>query len=177
MEKLLLQARKLTRAEAPSSGDLDKNSALALTEQLLVDARDETGTLWLKSEYGEPALEQWRSEWRFGSPQIGEGKGRPSIRPGDLVFICAETRDCYAVVEVTSYPEFLPADYRAERGDEAHRWPWVSRTTPRFVPDGLLELKAHELVRSTGGLQNGHIKLKFDQFTNDVRSLVRLMTD
>jgi hypothetical protein len=173
LEKLLLQARQLTQAEAPASGDLDKDSALALMEQLLVDARDETRTLWLKSEYGEPALEQWRSEWYFGSP----AKGRPSIKPRDLVFICAQTRDCYAVVEVMSDPEFLPDDYRAERGEEADRWPWVSRTKPRFVPDALLELKAHELVRSTGGLQNGHIKLKFDQFTNGVRSLARLVTD
>lgn len=177
LEKLRSQARKLTRADAAASGDLDKDSALAHVEQLLVDARDETRTLWLKSEYGEPALEQWRSEWFFGSPQKGEGKGRPSIKPGDLVFICAETRDCYAVVEVTSYPEFLPDDYRSERGEEADRWPWVTRTTPRFVPDELLELKAHELVRSTGGLQNGHIRLKFDQFTNGVRSLARLVTD
>ncbi|WP_437773531.1 hypothetical protein [Arthrobacter sp. KNU40] len=173
LEKLLLQARQLTRSEAPAAVDLDKDSALALAEQLLIDARDETRTLWLKSEYGEPALDQWRSEWYFGSP----AKGRPSIKPRDLVFICAQTRDCYAVVEVTSDPEYLPDDYRAERGEEADRWPWVSRTTPRFVPDQLLELKAHELVRSTGGLQNGHIKLKFDQFTNGVRSLARLMTD
>jgi hypothetical protein len=173
LERLLVQARQLTQTEAPASGDLDKDSALALVEQLLVDARDETRTLWLKSEYGEPALDQWRSEWYFGSP----AKGRPSIKPRDLVFICAQTRDCYAVVEVTSDPVFLPDDYRAERGEEADRWPWVSRTTPRFVPDELLELKAHELVRSTGGLQNGHMKLKFDQFTNGVRSLARLVTD
>lgn len=173
LEKLLLQARHLTQAEAPASGELDKDSALAHVEQLLVDARDESRTLWLKSEYGEPALDQWRNEWYFGSP----AKGRPSIKPRDLVVICAQTRDCYAVVEVTSEPIFLPDDYRAERGEEADRWPWVSRTIPRFVPDELLELKAHELVRSTGGLQNGHIKLKFDQFTNGVRSLARLVTD
>ncbi|MGN7149297.1 hypothetical protein ACTHQ6_09935 [Arthrobacter sp. SAFR-179] len=79
-------------------------------------------------------------------------------------------------MEVTSEPLLLPDDYRAERGEEADRWPWVSRTSPRFVPDELLELKANELVRSTGGLHNGHIKLKFDQFTNGVRSLARLVT-
>ncbi|WP_222612638.1 hypothetical protein [Arthrobacter sp. PM3] len=173
LEKLLLQARQLSEANSPASGSLDKDSARALVEQLLVDARDETRTLWLKSEYGEPALDQWRGEWYFGSP----AKGRPSIRPRDLVVICAQTRDCYAVVEVTSEPIFLPDDYCAERGEEADRWPWVSRTIPRFVPDELLELKAHELVRSTGGLQNGHIKLKFDQFTFGVRSLARLVTD
>lgn len=67
-EKLLLQARQLTQTEAPASAGLDKDSARALVEQLLVDARDETRTLWLKSEYGEPALDQWRSEWVFRKP-------------------------------------------------------------------------------------------------------------
>lgn len=173
LEKLLIQAQQLTRADASASDNLDNESALVLVEQLLLDARDKNRTLWLKSEYGEPALDQWRRDWFFGSP----AKGRPSIKTGDLVVICAQTRDCYAVVEVTSEAELLPDDYRQERGDEAARWPWVSRTRPRFVPDKLLELKAHELVRSTGGLQNGHIRLRFDQFTNAVRSLARLVTD
>lgn len=173
LEKLLIQAQQLTRADVSASDDLDSESALVLVEQLLLDARDKNRTLWLKSEYGEPALDQWRRDWFFGSP----AKGRPSIKTGDLVVICAQTRDCYAVVEVTSEAELLPDDYREERGDEADRWPWVSRTKPRFVPDELLELKAHELVRSTGGLQNGHMRLRFDQFTNAVRSLARLVTD
>lgn len=173
LEKLLVQARQLTVVDKPASDELDSESGLALVEQLLLDARDEDRTLWLKSEYGEPALDQWRNEWFFGSP----AKGRPSIKTGDLVVISAQTRDCYAVVEVTSEPLYIPEDYRKERGEEADRWPWVSRTKPRFVPGELLELKAHELVRSTGGLQNGHIKLKFDQFTYAVRSLARLVTD
>jgi hypothetical protein len=171
LEKLRAQARHLTNASTSASNDLDNESALALVEQLLVDARDEKRTLWMKSEYGEPALDQWRREWWFGSP----AKGRPSIKQGDLVLICAQqTHDCYAVVEVTSLPEFLPDDYREARGDESNRWPWVNRTTPRFVPDRLLGLKARELVASTGGLQNGHIKLKFDEFTAGVRALARL---
>lgn len=62
-------------------------------------------------------------------------------------------------------------------GEEADRWPWVRRITPRFVPDELLELKAHELGRNTGGLQNGRIRLKFDQFTIGVSSLARIVTD
>ncbi|SCZ56681.1 hypothetical protein SAMN02799638_01929 [Arthrobacter sp. UNCCL28] len=173
LHKLTQQARQLTVVDQPGTDGLDSDSGLALVEQLLVDARDRDRTLWLKSEYGEPALDQWRQNWFFGSP----AKGRPSIKEGDLVLISAQTRDCYAVVEVTSEPLYIPDDYREERGDEADRWPWVSRTKPRFVPDGLLELKAHELVRSTGGLQNGHIRLKFDQFTYAVRSLARLVTD
>ncbi|MGP4032822.1 hypothetical protein [Pseudarthrobacter sp. 1C304] len=173
VEKLLIQAQQLTRADASASDDLDSESALVLVEQLLLDARDTSRTLWLKSEYGAPALDPWRRDWFFGRP----AKGRPSIKTGDLVVICAQTRDCYAVVEVTSEAELLPDDYREARGDEADRCPWVSRTVPRFVPDELLELKAHELVRSTGGLQNGHMRLRFDQFTNTVRSLARLVTE
>lgn len=175
LKELHAQAQQLTRAVKPPSDGMDSVSGLALVEQLLLDARDGERSLWMKSEYGAPALDQWRSEWFFGSPQKGEGKGRPRIRPGDLVLICAQTRDCYAVVEVTSEPERLPKDYVEERGDEADRWPWVSRTKPRFVPDKLLELKASELVRSTGGLQNGHIRLSFEQFTCAVRSLARLI--
>lgn len=38
---------------------------LVLVEQLLLDARDKNRTLWLKSEYGGPALDQWRSMWFF----------------------------------------------------------------------------------------------------------------
>jgi len=177
LDSLMLQARQLTVVDKLAAEGLDSESGLALVEQLLVDARDADRTLWLKSEYGEPALDQWRKDWYFGSPKKGEGKGRPSIKEGDLVVISAQTRDCYAVVEVTSEPLFIPDDYRAERGEEADRWPWVSRTKPRFVPDELLELKAYELVRSTGGLQNGHIRLRFDQFTYAVRSLARLITD
>lgn len=173
LDKLTQQARQLTVVDQPITDGLDSDSGLASVEQLLVDARDRDRTLWLKSEYGEPALDQWRRNWFFGSP----AKGRPSIKEGDLVLISAQTRECYAVVEVTSEPLYIPDDYREERGDEADRWPWVSRTKPRFVPDGLLELKAHELVRSTGGLQNGHIRLKFDQFTYAVRSLARLVTE
>lgn len=167
-------ARGLTQAVRSSSSRPDSVSGPASVEQLLLDARDGDRALWMKSEYGDPDLNQWRGEWYFGSPQKGKGKGRPRISPGDLVLICAQTKDCYAVVEVTSAPEYLPRDYAVERGQEADRWPWVSRTKPRFVPDEVVELKASELVRSTRGLQNGHIKLRFEQFTYAVRSLGRL---
>ncbi|KUM35212.1 hypothetical protein [Arthrobacter sp. EpRS71] len=178
LQKLSIRARRLNQSPPHGSGELDAESALAQVEQLLLDARDGTRKLWLKGEYGKPALEQWRGDWLFGSPRMGNGRGegRPSIKPRDLVIICAETRDCYAVVEVTSDPEKLPADYCELRGDEALRWPWVSRTKPRFVPDRVLKLKARELVASTGGLQNGHMKLEFDEFTAGVRALARLLS-
>lgn len=75
---------RLASCQTPASGDLDKNSALALVEQLLVDVRDETWTLWLKSEYSGQALDPWRSEWYFGSP----AKGGLSIKPGERVYLC-----------------------------------------------------------------------------------------
>lgn len=175
LKKLHVQAQQQPRTAIPSSDDMDSVSALALVEQLLLDARDCERSLWLKSEYGAPALDKWRSEWFFGNPPQGNGTGRPSIKPGDLVLIRAQTGDCYAVVEVTSKVEDLPEDYVEDRGHEANRWPWVNRTKPRFVPHELLELKANELVRSTRGLQNGYIRLSFEQFTNAVRSLARLI--
>jgi len=177
LQALSIHARRLTTVPSTASGAVDSGSALAMVEHLLADARDETRKLWLKGEYGAPALEQWREEYLFGSPRMGNGKGegKPSIKPRDLVIICAETRDCYAVVEVTSYPEKLPADYCKLRGEQALRWPWVSRTKPRFVPHRVLELRAHELRASTGGLQNGHIELEFDEFTAGVRALSRLV--
>ncbi|NMR32373.1 phospholipase D-like domain-containing protein [Crystallibacter degradans] len=178
LKELHAQARQLTRAAIPSADGIGGVSGLALVEQLLLDARDRERSLWLKSEYGVPALDKWRSEWFFGNPPQGpDRKWPPTIKPGDLVLIRAQTGDCYAVVEVTSRPEDRPKDYVEERGHEANRWPWVNRTKPRFVPHELLELKANELVRSTGGLQNGYIRLSFEQFTDAVRSLARLMPD
>jgi hypothetical protein len=124
----------------------------------------------LTSEYGAPALDQWRRDWFFGSP----AKGRPSIKTGDLVV--AQTRDCYAVVEVTSEADsclMITVRKGVTKPIVGHGLAGPCRV----VPDELLELKAHELVRSTVGLQNGHIRLRFDQFTNAVRSLARLVTD
>lgn len=39
-----------------------------------------------------------------------------------------------------------------------------------------MELKLKELGASGQALQNGHIRLKFDQFTAGVRALARLAT-
>lgn len=85
-------------------------------------------------------------------------------------------------MEATSVPEFQPQDYVEltatwDEEDAANRWPWVTRTTPRLVPSSLVELKAAELGVKTRGLQNGHVRLQFDQFTAGVRSLARLAPD
>lgn len=176
LDQLEQDAKSLTRAlpqtqEAP----LDAGSALHLAETLLADARDEDRSLWLKLEYGAPKRDGWKEPSFFASPK----KGRPGFRPGDLVFICAkESRDCYAVVEVTSEPEFQPGDYAdavaEDRPGDLERWPWINRTAPRLVPDDLRELKLDELGAQGGALQNGHIRLRFDQFTAGVRALARL---
>ncbi|WP_460669469.1 phospholipase D family protein [Kocuria himachalensis] len=177
LDQLLERSKDLTRTERTQQNRLDAVSALQLAEQLLDDARDPGRELWLKLEYGDPSLEGWREESRFASPK----KGKPKFKPGDLVFICAQdTRDCYAVVEVVSDPLFQPASY-IEEMRETHpgvidRWPWVNITKPRLVPAELMELKLSELGVKGQGLQNGHVRLKFDQFTAGVRALARLAT-
>ncbi|MEB2528716.1 phospholipase D-like domain-containing protein [Kocuria rosea] len=174
LDQLLERSKELTGTERTQRDRLDAVSALQLAEQLLEDARDPERSLWLKLKYGEPSLEGWRQESRFASPK----KSRPGFRPGDLVFICSKkTRDCYAVVEVVSEPVFRPADY-IEETDPAfvERWPWVNYTKPRLVPAKLMELKLDELGVHGRGLQNGHVRLQFDQFTAGVRALARLAT-
>lgn len=174
LDQLLERSKELTGTERTQRDRLDAVSALQLAEQLLEDARDNDRSLWLKAEYGDPWLEGWRQKSLFASPK----KGRPSIKSGDLVFICAtKTDDCYAVVEVISDPVERPTDY-TEVTDPADvdRWPWVNYTKPRLVPAELMELKLNELGVNGRALQNGHVRLEFDQFTAGVRALARLAT-
>lgn len=178
LDQLSRDARGLTEVHPIQHDALDPYSALARVEQLLVDARDQTRSLWLKLEYGAPALDGWRRPAWFASPK----KGKPKIKPRDLVLVCSKaTHDCYAVVEVTSDPEFQPPFYlevaRQDDPGAAERWPWVSYTSPRFVPTELTPLKINELGASAPALQNGHIRLQFDQFTAAVRALARLASE
>lgn len=180
LDELREKAKTLSRPSMPADAELTPDSALQLAERLLIDARDENRELWLKMEYGKPALDGWRQPSYIASPK----KGKPGFKPGDLVFICAkDTRDCYAVVEVTSEPEYRPEDYLRDIEDHgwedgaAERWPWINRTKPRLVPDELMELKRDELGVNGQALQNGHVRLKFDQFTAGVRALARLATE
>ncbi|MGO2081166.1 hypothetical protein [Glutamicibacter arilaitensis] len=169
------QAKNLTVDQKDSTIDLENYSQLQLAETLLADARASGRGLWVKLEYGDPKIDGWQQESWFASPK----KGRPSFKVGDLVFICAkETKDCYAVVEITTEAEKQPDDYImwAETQDEgvAERWPWINRTVPRWVPDQLVELKLEEIGAKGQALQNGHVRLSFDQFTMGVRALARL---
>ncbi|MDN5563688.1 MAG: hypothetical protein L0G49_07940 [Luteococcus sp.] len=178
LHDLRTKSRALTRVASIQDEPLDAASALQRAEQLLQDARDAGRGLWLKLEYGDPALDNWRRQSWFASPK----KGRPGFRPGDLVFICAKaTHDCYGVVEAASEPEHKPGFYAqwcAQYDPESlERWPWVNRTVPRLVPDELMALKLTELGVKGGGLQNGHVRLEFDQFTAGVRALARLAGD
>ncbi|MFL0504045.1 phospholipase D family protein [Kocuria rhizophila] len=177
LDQLLERWKDLTRMQRNQQNRLDAVSALLLAEQLLDDARDPKRSLWLKLEYGEPSLEGWGEESQFASPK----KGKPGFKPGDLVSICAQdTHDCYAVVKVVSDPLFKPASYIEEtwkmNPGAIDRWPWVNFTKPRLVPAALMVLKLSELGVSGQGLQNGHVRLKFDQFTAGARALARLAT-
>ena len=174
LDDLQAKSKALTRTVRDDADALDADTALSQAESLLADARDPGRCLWLKLEDGEPALEGWHQESYFAS----SGPGKPRFRPGDLVLICAkETKDCYAVVEVISEPEFMPADYCQWNGaDDAERWPWVSRTKPRLVPSELMQLKLSELGVNPRSLEPGRRRLEFDRFTAAVRSLARLAT-
>lgn len=177
LHELRVKSKQLTHEAGDKGAELDATTALHAAEQLLADAREPARGLWLKLEYGPPALDGWRQDAWFASPK----KGRPGFRPGDLVVMCAkDTHDCYAVVEVVGDPESQPADYLAwamEHDPGAiDRWPWINRTKPRLVPDELLELKLSEVGVSAGGLQNGHVRLQLDQFAASVRGLARLAT-
>ncbi|WP_225737956.1 hypothetical protein [Pseudoclavibacter chungangensis] len=176
-DDLEVRAARLGKQCSFRNDSLDPDTALQLAESLLADARDGERGLWLKLEYGEPALDGWRAESWFASPK----KGKPGFRTGDLVFICAkDTKDCYAVVEVKGESEFQAHFYEAwTRTHDAEafaRWPWTTATTPRLVPSRLLELKLSELGVSGQALQNGHVRLRLDQFTHGVRALARLST-
>ncbi len=176
LTKLLESASKIAKTTEKNTW-FDATTALLIVEELLSDAREQSRTLWLKLEYGEPKLGGWLQESWIASPK----KGKPSFRPGDLVLICAkETKDCYAVVEISSSPELKPDDYvkaLAGHAPEAiERWPWINRTIPRLVPEELLPLKFRELGVNGQGLQNGHVRLQLDQFAFGVRTLSRLVT-
>lgn len=178
LNELLNRSKLLTRTTPAHGRELSTDSVLRVVEGLLIDARDPQRDLWLKLEYGQPALESWREPSWFASPK----KGRPSFKPGDLVFICAQqTQDCYAVLEVTGEAEYKPDDYvefwKSSDPAQCERWPWVNRTKPRLVPDQLMALKRDELGISGQALQNGHVRMKFDQFTAGVRALARLATE
>ncbi len=178
LSRLQEMARTLTRAKLEQHEELGAVSAPRLAEALLVDATDPDRRLWLKLEYGKPALDGWRQRSWFASP----GKGKPSFTPGDLVLICAkDTHDSYAVVEVLSEPEYRPDDYvewaRGRNPEGLNRWPWINRTRPRLVPSELMGLKIAELGVRGQGLQNGHVRLTFEQFRTGVMALVRVASD
>lgn len=144
----------------------------AEAEDILKDGSDTSRTLWLKLHYGDPTPARWSDIGWFASSK----RGRPSITIGDLVVMCSKnSRDCYAVVEVTSEPVLQPGDYKKwadeHNPDSLERWPWVSRTKPRLVPEDVLPLKLEELGIRGRGTQNGHVRLTAAQFEAAVRAL------
>ena len=79
------------------------------------------------------------------------------------------THECFAVVEVTSEPEHLPGDYvmyvTRVNPQAITRWPWVSRTVPRFVPTDPLHLTADAVGISRYAFRGGYKQLTVEQFT------------
>lgn len=85
LDELLEKAKTLSRPSKPADAELTPDLALQQAEKLLINARYPERGLWLKLEYGEPALEGWRQ--RTGSSErASPAQLRPihrrSARPG-----------------------------------------------------------------------------------------------
>lgn len=184
LDDLALQAKMLPKP-APGVSDQDEDSALLDVERLLADAREPERSLWVKVEDGAPVLDHWRQDWRFANPGSKRGDkwiGEPSIKTGDLVFICATgTKDCYVVVEVTTDPELLPEDYvewaAYREGEDSERWPWVNRTRPRLVPSSLIDFKYEDLRGGKKLPRGSRFRLSPEEFVAGVRVLAQLSTE
>ena len=156
----------------PPPPHLAAADSVALTvDRLLSDARDPSRTLWVKAEHGQPDLTHWRGDSWFASPSP---RKRPKIKPGDLAIIYAQqAHACYAVVEVTSDPIYDPTFLISQGATpaDAVRWPWISHTRERLVPDTLVTVSREEISVEPGGLQNGHSRMTLAGFTTGVRRL------
>lgn len=156
----------------PPPPHLEPADTVALNvDRLLTDARDPARTLWVKAEHGQPDLSHWRGDSWFASPSP---RKRPKIKPGDLAIIYAQqAHACYAVVEVTSDPIFDPKflAFQGATPANAERWPWISHTRARLVPDTLVTVSREEIGVEPGGLQNGHSRMTLAGFTTGVRHL------
>ena len=156
----------------PPPPHLAAADSVALTvDRLLSDARDPSRTLWVKAEHGQPDLTHWRGDSWFASPSP---RKRPKIKPGDLAIIYAQqAHACYAVVEVTSDPIYDPTFLISQGATpaDAERWPWISHTRERLVPDTLVTVSREEISVEPGGLQNGHSRMTLAGFTTGVRHL------
>lgn len=153
------------------------NASDELLMKLLADAQSPDRALWLKLEYGEPRLEEWREHSWFASPR----ERNPGFRTGDLVIMCAnDTKECYVALELSTEPEYRPDDYvkwiEARRPEDLDRYPWINRTRPRLVPDELVSVKLSDLGIGGQSLRNGYKKLTVEQFTDAVERLARVKT-
>lgn len=171
LDQLEEDARKLARpARSPRP---TPKASVATIDRLLADARDGR-SLWVKAEYGRRNPQHWTGESYFASP----GKTRkPRIKPGDLALIYSQgIHACYAVVEVIDAPRFDPPFLIQEGSSEADaaRWPWISRTIPRLVPDAAAAVTAEEIGVSARALQNGHVRVDLAGFAAGVRALQRV---
>lgn len=144
-------------------------------DRLLADASDGR-TLWMKAEYGRRDPRRYRGEAWFASP--GPTR-RPSFKPGDLALIYAQSiHACYAVVEITDEAILNPGFLLAEgvSATEAERWPWISHTIPRLVPDARATVTTAEVGVSPRALQNGHVRVSLAGFAAAVRALEQTLS-
>ncbi len=166
LEEAALQLAKPARVPKPST-----RATVSAVDRLIADARTGERALWVKAEYGRRTPESYAGEWFFASPGP---RRRPGFAAGDLVLMYAQ-RDhvCYAVVEVTDEPTFDPAFLRTQgfSDEDAERWPWVSRTIPRLVPDAKVDVLTEGIGVSAQSLRTGAVHVSLAGFSSAVRQL------
>lgn len=170
LKELESRARALPRiVSAPATLEPEPSEAVSVAvAELIADARERS--LWVKAQYGDPEADQWRAAHWFSSSK----RGRPSFAQGDLILIYSKAAHAtYAIVEVMDSPVNDPgfviaAGYPEEDGE---RWPWVTTTQPRLVPnDGAVALP-QDLGFTPQGLQGGHRRIGLSEFVTAVHIL------
>ncbi|MBN9105459.1 MAG: hypothetical protein J0I14_10690 [Propionibacteriaceae bacterium] len=168
LDQLEEEARQLSKP--PRTRKATTKPTVSTVDRLIADARDGR-ELWVKAEYGASDPQHYQGPSRFASPSP---KRRPSFKPGDLAIIYSQgIHACYAVVEVTDEPTYDPEFLHSEgaSAEDSARWPWISHTIPRLVPESVVEVKPEEIGVSTRALQNGHVRIDLAGFTAAVRAL------
>ena len=143
---------------------------ISTVDRLIADARDGR-ELWVKAEYGKRDPQHYQGPSTFASPSP---KRRPSFKPGDLAIIYSQgIHACYAVVELTDEPTYDPEFLHSQgaSAEDSARWPWISHTIPRLIPESTAEVSSEEIGVSARALQNGHVRIDLAGFTAAVRAL------
>lgn len=168
LDQLEQEARRL--AKPPRERRASTKANVSNIDRLIADARDGR-ELWVKAEYGKRDPQHYQGASTFASP--GPTR-KPGFRPGDLALIYSQgIHACYAIVEVTDEPSYDPDFLHSEGAsvEDSARWPWISRTIPRLVPESSARVLPEQIGVSARALQNGHVRISLAGFTAAIRVL------